>query len=436
MRFLFLQKNGLSWHGSLAISAMLKQQGHDVQLLLTDEEGHNLNQSIQQFWPHFVLMSVITGEEDWVHEMASFAKSICKPRIVLGGPHSTYYPETVQYADYIIRGEADNLWKTLEQPPGEYLLQPVPDITMLPMPDRSLYYDRYPHLAKASSKQVLAARGCPYSCTYCSNSLTHKLFPGTQRVRRRMPSQVVLEIMDVAQHWGLKTVSFTDDVFCTDEKWLDSFLPLYRSAVGLPFICNTRFDVFNDVLAERLQWAGCFGVEMGVESGVQRIRAEILGKGNKPNETIIKAGQIAKRFGLKLKTYNIIGIPGETFDNAMETVHLNQKLHADQTSCSFMTPFPKYDIAKHYPEGTVTTASIYQPGKWVPREIVNLQTFFFILVKAPWMEGLVRKLCKLPPNPLFRTIALGVYGLFMAKVHRLTVGDIWRYVRHIKPDRI
>jgi radical SAM superfamily enzyme YgiQ (UPF0313 family) len=420
----------------MAISAMLKQQGHDVQLLLTDEEGRNLKQSIQQYWPHFVLMSVITGEERWAQDMASLAKSICRPCIVVGGPHPTFYAETVQYADYVIRGEADNLWATLEQPPGEYLLQPVPDIVMLPMLDRSLYYDRYPHLAKASSKQVLAARGCPYACSFCSNHLTHKLFPGTQRVRRRMPSQVVLEIMDVAQHWGLKTVSFTDDVFCTDSEWLDKFLPLYRSAVGLPFICNTRFDVFNESLAERLKWAGCYGVEMGVESGVQRIRAEILGKGNKPNETIIKAGQIAKKLKLALKTYNIIGIPSETFNDAMETVRLNQQVKADQTSCSFMTPYPKYDIAKHYPAGTVTTSSIYQPGKWVPREIVNLQTFFFILVKAPWLEGLVRKLCKLPPNPLFRTAALGVYGLFMAKVHRLTLGDIWRYVRHIKPERI
>jgi anaerobic magnesium-protoporphyrin IX monomethyl ester cyclase len=422
----------------MSISAMLKQQGHDVQLLLADEEGRNLESNVYHFHPDYLLMPVITGEHDWVSSIQCQLYSASgHAKLVIGGPHVTYYPETVQYADYIIRGEADNLWGALQNPPGEYLLPPVEDITKLPQPDRSIYYDRYPHLAKASSRQFLTARGCPYGCAFCSNHLTHRMFPDAPLIRRREPLQVINEILGVRRQWGLKTVSFTDDVFTlNNDGWLSHFLLLYKRFVNLPFICNTRFDIFNDELASKLKDAGCYGVEMGVESGVQRIRAEILGKGNKPNETIIKAGEVARKYRLKLKTYNIIGIPGETFDDAMETVHLNQKLHADQTSCSFMTPFPKYDIAKHYPEGTVTTSSIYQPGKWVPREIVNLQTFFFILVKAPWLEGLVRKLCKLPPNPLFRTIALGVYGLFMARVHRLTVGDIWRYVRHIKPERI
>jgi hypothetical protein len=235
-------------------------------------------------------------------------------------------------------------------------------------------------------------------------------------------------------------VSFTDDVFTLDKKWLTRFLTMYRDIFWkqerIPFICNTRYDIFDSELAEMLVGAGCYGVEMGIESGVLELRSKVLGKGDRPNERIVVAAMTAKRYGLKLKTYNIIGIPGETFEDAMQTVKLNQQLKADQTSCSYMTPYPKYDIAGHYPEGTVVTSSIYQPGKWLDKRIVNLQTFFFILVKMPWLEGLVRKLCNWKPNRVFRWLALGVYGLFMARVHRLTVGDVWRYVRHIKPERI
>lgn len=432
MKYLFIQRDGLAWHGIMSISAMLKLQDHTVDLILTDELRRPMDY-IKKFNPDYVLFPVITGEDKWVQSLADEIKQeLRKVKTVFGGAHATFYPDTLS-ADYIIRGEADylNLWDN----EGVHLYEPISDITLLPESDRSIYYSKYPHLAKASSKQFLTARGCPFSCSFCSGHVYHKMFPNAPLIRRRLPEQVIQEIINVREKWGLKSVSFTDDVFTLDKKWLSTFLELYKKEVKLPFICNTRFDIINEDFINLLKDSGCYGLEMGVESGSYRIRKQVLNKGDGTNITILKAGQLIKSYGLMLKTYNIIGIPTETLEEAFETVELNSKLKADQTSCSFMTPFKGYDIAKYYPKNVELTDSIYRPMKIIPKEIINLQTFFFISTKYPKLQPLIKQLIKLPPNKLYRLIAMFVYGLFMARVHKLTLSDIWRY-RKINPFRI
>ena len=173
-----------------------------------------------------------------------------------------------------------------------------------------------------------------------------------------------------------------------------------------------------------------------MESGVQHIREMVLGKGKGDNAKIIQAGRLIKKYKFGLKTYNMVGLPTETLEDVFETIKLNSQIKADQTSCSFLTPYKGYDIAKYYPDNIELTDSIYKPGQNVPKEIVNLQTFFFIASKYPWTQPIIRKLIKFPPNKFYRLSAMAIYGLFMAKVHKLTMGDMWRYSRHINPFRV
>jgi radical SAM superfamily enzyme YgiQ (UPF0313 family) len=434
MRYIFVQRNGMAWHGCQNISAMLKQMGNDVDLILTDYEKRPL-EYIKKYQPDFVLFPVITGEHLWVQQFASeVKKELPKVKTVMGGPHATLYPDTLK-ADFIVCGEADYLEPDLlSKDNGILYYEPVRDITLLPQQDRSIYY-KYEHLGKASSKQFLSARGCPFSCSFCFGHMSHKMYPDTPRVRRRTPDQVIGEIGSVRARYGLETVSFTDDVFTLNLEWLKKFLDLYKNEIKLPFICNTRFDIINKELLEMLKDAGCYSLEMGIESGVPLIRQRILNKSDKGNEDIIKAGRLIKSFGLGLKTYNIVGIPTESLEDALETVKLNAEIKADQTSCSFMTPYKYYDIAKYYPDGVELTDSIYKPMKHLSKEIINLQTFFFIATKYPFLLPLIKQLIKLPPNIFYRSMAKLIYGLFMARVHKLTIGDMWRY-RKISAFRI
>ncbi len=100
------------------------------------------------------------------------------------------------------------------------------------------------------------------------------------------------------------------------------------------------------------------------------------------------------------------------------------------------------DVGKHFGKLSdagldhLSEGSYLKPSEPLDDRVVNLQTFFFIAVKFPRLRGLVKRLLRLPPNPVYRFIALAVYGVFMAKCHRLSVGDIFRYGMHIKPNRL
>lgn len=438
-KVLFIQKTGLAWHGIMSMSAVLKENGHETSLVLTDEHKHPFDE-ILRFQPDFVAFPIYTGEHDWVFSLSKKIKHSTGIKIILGGPHATFYPETVpSHVDYIVQGEGEQA--ILDIVNGKFtdkLYNPVLNLDELPMQDRELYY-KYDHLAKANTKQFLTGRGCPFDCSFCCNHLYMRMYREngfTKFIRRKSPETVIKEMAYVKSKWGFRTASFTDDVFTLDHKWLDKFLPLYKSEIGTPFACNTRHDLVTPELISSLKLAGCEMVEMGIESGNPELRQLVLHKSKTSNQDIIEAARIIRRFGLKLKTYNIIGLPGETLKKAMETVDLNAKCKPDFAACSFMIPFPKYDIAEHY-NGVKIPDSIYEPLPGTDPELINLQSFFYLMTRYPWAKRAVVPFLRLPPNKLYRFMAMGVYGLFMSRAHGLKAGDLWRYARHIKnPFRI
>lgn len=443
MKFLFVQKSGLPWHGVMSLSAVLKQAGVNTDLVLTDEE--RLMPYIRKYEPDFVGFHTISGEHPWVIGMCQeIHEQFPKVKTVVGGPHATYCPEDLEeHVDYVVRGEADeSILELSKLLPGTVPLFPlVQELSSLPIPDRTIYY-KYPHLAKSTVKQFLTGRGCAYSCSFCLNHVARRLYNGQKWVRRRTVEDVMAELVRTKREYGFKTISFSDDVFGLDRKWLEQFLPLYKSEIKSPFMCNIRCDMVDDDLITLLKSGGCYGVEMGIESGSERIRKNILGKGKATNKVIEKAGHIVKKHGLVLKTFNMIGIPTETLEECFDTVRLNASVHPDHASCTFLIPYPKYDVAKHFPESeelsldNLAEGSYLRPMKWVDSKVVNLQSFFFIAVKLPKLIGIVKLLIRLPPNPVYRVLAQLFYGLFMARCHRLTVGDMIRYGMHTKPNRL
>ncbi len=138
-------------------------------------------------------------------------------------------------------------------------------------------------------------------------------------------------------------------------------------------------------------------------------------------------------------------MPGEEIKEALETLEINAKIKPDHTSCSFLQPFPKYEITEYAKEKGFLdknfdvddySGSIYylSPIKSrSKRQLENLQTFFFICVKLPFLIPLMKPFLNFPPNPIFRFCARAFYGFYMSRVHRLTVTDMIRYALHIDP---
>lgn len=468
MKFLFIQKTSFPAAGPMMLSSYLKKHGYEVDLILFREEK-NIIKAINKRKPDIIGFPTFTGDHDWV---TSWAKKIKKeaekpPLIILGGPHPTYYPDIIEKegVDIIARGEAEEtllelmealrLKRDYKNIAGLWVkdgsqiirneIRPLQEnLEKYPLPDRDIYY-KYSFLKKASAKQFLTGRGCPFQCTFCANRILKQIYEGKGRfVRRRSPEGAVNEIYEVKKKYGLKTVSFTDDVFLTEKRWLEEFLKKFKEKINLPFMCNVTANLIDEETIKLLKKYGCYGISMGVESGNQEIRFKVLKKFI-TNEHIIDAGRQAKKNNLILKTYNILALPGETLENAFETLYINVKIKSDFAACSLLQPFPKYEITEYAKEKGFLPRDYdvkdvhggiyrYSPLKLKDKyQIVNLQRLFFLGVKFPRLIPLIKKLIKLHPNPVFTFIGQVLYGFNMSRVHRLTLGDMIRYALHINP---
>src|SRR4029453_2565680 len=145
-------------------------------------------------------------------------------------------------------------------------------------------------------------------------------------LRRKSVPRTVAEIKYLANRYPLNHVHFSDDLFFirNNYRWLEEFADLYPREVGIPFNCNIRYDSVNQHAADLLEQANCYGAAVGLESGNEEIREVVIRKRSK-NEHIVEGARLLREKGIKVLTTNMIGLPGETLENALETVQLNME---------------------------------------------------------------------------------------------------------------
>lgn len=131
-------------------------------------------------------------------------------------------------------------------------------------------------------------------------------------------------------------------------KWFDEFIELYKQEIHLPFTGNIRFDILTEDTVRRMKEAGCYTIDMGLESGDPEMRFKYL-KRNMTDEMIINCSKWFHKYGISQLTYNIIGLPHEDIHRALKTIKLNARIKSDRTIANIFYPYPGtklYDIAK------------------------------------------------------------------------------------------
>ena len=192
--------------------------------------------------------------------------------------------------------------------------------------------------------EVMASRGCPFSCGYCANHAINAL-TGTKRVRYRSAGHVLGELdMLTRRYQRVSMVGFHDDIFGLDKNWLGEFAPAFKERVGLPFWCNLRIGTFTEDDLALLRSAGCFRVHIGVESGSERVRGDVL-KRPFSHEEIVEAFGAIRGAGLKGVAFFMLGLPTETEHEMNETVELAREITPDWSVVSLFTPYPGTALA-------------------------------------------------------------------------------------------
>lgn len=442
MRVLFLQNIWREYFSVMALTAVLRQNGHVVRVAITQNSQKALEE-VKSFRPGLACFSFTNCEQDWVLKTAGHIRGKYPDLpIIAGGPHPTLHPELAQkpQIDIVNRGEGEySLLELVDALEAKKDWQNIPNLCFvrdkklvqnearplienlddLPLHDRESYY-RYRFLATNPVKYFFTGRGCPYNCSFCFNRRYKSIYPNKNKyIRKWSVDRVMNEIWDVSSRYPMKFVRFEDDVFTLRKAWLKDFLPRYRDEIGLPFLCYLRAGEEEEVI-QLLAESGCHTVLFGIETGDENRRNDLLGKKIKDSQIRETAGLLHK-YKIHFFTTNMLGLPGETWETAIKTLRLNQEIKVPDTWCSIFQPYAGLSITSYAIKqgmlqenfddsigvNTFTDNTLEQPEA---DRIFNLHKFFYPLARWPWLEPLLLPLTKLPKNRLFHYVFVLFYA--------------------------
>lgn len=456
-RIAFVQELAVEQLGVMYLSAVLKLAGHEVDLFILEKDEQHLASQVAAFRPQIAAFSVTTGSHHWAASFACRLKQSMPVLTVFGGPHPTFFPGFIEHegVDVVCIGEGEHAMKELADkigtgtPPDDTLncliktsagvvrnpLRPlITDLDSLPFPDRGIYRTKYSYLRKTQAT-FMAGRGCGYRCSFCFNHALRKMYRGLgPYIRFRSPKNVIDEIVATKDQWGIRTVYMQDDTLLLNKQWVNEFADQYAARVAAPLLCLVRADQLTEDSVSALKRAGLKNAFFGIESGDEHVRNDILKKSVKDSD-IYRAARLLRRHGIKFRTYNMVGLPGETLEQALRTVEMNAAIRTDYPWCSLFQPFPGTELADYaYEMGLLTAspedfacASFFKDTALkspTASELVNLQRLFYFAVRLPSLLPLIKRLITLKPNPVFDALFLLGYALSIRGSENLTVSEV------------
>lgn len=368
--------------GLLYLSSYLKSKGFSVNVFdTTFRSKGEFRTYIDANRPSFVGLYVNLMTKLNVLEQIDY----CKKKgctVIIGGPDVPEYAD--QYlgfgADVAVIGEgeltmaellphlskhgADRLNSVLgiafKDGDGKVVRTPlrpfVSDLDALPHPDREAvdvgkYIQTWRQHHGMGSVSLICARGCPFTCTWCSRSVFGESH------RRRSVRNVVHEIELIRERYNPDMLWFADDVFTINHKWFNEFYTeMTRRGIRIPFECISRADRVNEDILQKMSELGCFRVWYGSESGSQRVLDAMQRRVSV--EQIRSVTKLSQKYGIQVGLFVMLGYPGEEIEDIEATVE-----HLKATAPDVFTHTVAYPI-----KGTELYSSvesrISSPGGW------------------------------------------------------------------------
>jgi anaerobic magnesium-protoporphyrin IX monomethyl ester cyclase len=410
--------------GLASLSAVLKQHGHETALyhLLRPPTKAEFQAEVRQQGPDLVAFALRSEVFRVASGFAPWAKELGYPTIA-GSYHPTLAPEETIAApgiDIVCLGEGEvplaelcdrleagrdpydipSLWFKRQ---GDIIRNPVgpvvENLDNLPVPDFSLF-----DLAKLTSTQTYTAlvsfsRGCPYNCTYCCNHKLRSIYPNSKRwLRTRSPQNAIAYIHALKESYpDARYLRVMDDIFHWREDWLEEFAPLYQAEFRMPLAVNHRPNLFTERAATLLREMGCYQIYFGVESGNEFIRNEVLRR-HMSDEQIVQAFAHARKAGIATVAYNMVGLPFENMERALDTIKLNARIEANHMLNPGFCPYPDTDLYnKAVKEGFCSPKVDYEEDVICSMPDYGPEKISFVCANFKLFVKLYRSAHRLPP---------------------------------------
>ena len=146
-----------------------------------------------------------------------------------------------------------------------------------------------------------------------------------------------------SKDYKIGELQFEDDTITVNKKNLFSLCEELEK-LGLPWCTPNGTKVnyhFNkqEEMYRVMANSGCYQITLACESGVQRILDDVINK-RLPLETIYPSIENAKKAGMLVHTFWIIGYPGETYEEIQKTIDFAMNSGADSFTFSILSPLP------------------------------------------------------------------------------------------------
>jgi anaerobic magnesium-protoporphyrin IX monomethyl ester cyclase len=366
-------------YGLLSLGAQAKRAGHAVKLVnLSSYAWPRVEELVQKLEADVWGMSCWTANRRGVALVAERIKAH-HPRahVIVGGPHATPLARELlahhPAIDSVAKGEADvTFLEVLDKlGRGEPLVGTKGLVYRRQVEGGAARVEEGPTRASIAELDTLASpqdyfdthilmtsRGCPWACTFCGAETSWG---------RGFRSQSVPYVLDAMQRMverlPVKLVQIKDDTFTTHKKRVIELCEGIR-ARGLSFFwsCDTRVDLLTEPLLRAMRLAGCQRLSLGVESGSQRILDAIDKKITVAE--IERSTQLAKKVGIKVRYYMMLGNRGETAETFKETLAFLERARPHEYLFSCLSIYP----------GTRDFAEAERQG-WLDREVFFAERF-------------------------------------------------------------
>jgi len=293
----------------------------------------------------FGISSSFTPYHGEALEIAQIIKEWDRRKIVvMGGAHVSCDPEGVlrsPFVDYVVLGEGEVRFPLLLEQiqkrkiknfektdgigyrnDGEIQINPlqnfIQDLDSIPHPARELLdLDRY-RMIKKRSAMIITSRGCPHGCAYCS---AHLVMGAS--FRTRTPEAILKEMMECQKKYGIEIFDIEDDNFTFDQGRAKQLMNLIIETFGeekieLSAMNGISFASLDGELLRLMKRAGFKAINLSYVSTDPSTK-ERMGRPKTKTE-FDEILEEADRVGLNVIAYAILGMPGQTIEEMVDTL--------------------------------------------------------------------------------------------------------------------